>query len=235
MNSVYGEPSSPYNNQSPSPYYADVPSPYYAPPSSTYPIDVLFPRIEKHNQFYAIPVLGYLVKQIMLIPIEIFWLVMAVVMWVLQLVLWIPVLFTGKYPEFGRTFTAGFIRVHTRMTAFALGLTDSYPSFSLQDENPGDAIVQYQWQPSYNRFYAIPVLGYLIKTIMLIPQLIVLQILSWVVLLMQLVTWIPVLTTGEYPSWGYTICGGYLRYTARVHGFMYGLTDQYPPIVRLDS
>jgi hypothetical protein len=234
MNSVYGEPSSPYYNQSPTPYSGGSPSPYYAP-SSTYPIDVLFPRIEQHNRFYAIPIIGGAARTVMLIPLMIFWLVMALVMYVLQFVLWIPVLFTGQYPEFGRTFTAGFLRIHTRMMAFAMGLTDSYPSFSLQDDNPGDAIVQYQLQPSYNRFYAIPVLGYLVKYIMLIPHLIILYILSWVVSLMQLVTWIPVLTTGHYPSWGYTICGGFLRYTARVHGFMFGLTDNYPPIVRLDS
>jgi hypothetical protein len=171
----------------------------------------------------------------MLIPIMIFWFVMAVVMYVLQLVLWIPVLFTGQYAEFGRTFTAGFIRVHTRMMAFALGLTDSYPSFSLQDDNPGDAIVRFQRPPSYNRFYAIPVLGIVVKAVMLIPQFIISYLLSTVVTILQLVTWIPVITTGHYPSWGYTLCGGYLRYTARVYGFLFGLTDAYPPIAQLDS
>jgi hypothetical protein len=38
-----------------------------------------------------------------------------------------------------------------------------------------------------------------------------------------------VLFGGKYPVWGYSLVGGYLRWSVRVQAFFYGLTDAYPP------
>ena len=84
-------------------------------------------------------------------------------------------------------------------------------------------------QESYNRGFAFPLLGGLVRFILLIPHIIVLYILLIIVYLLQYILWIPVLFTGRYPSWGRDIVGGYVRWSARIQCYFLGLTDQYPP------
>jgi hypothetical protein len=196
-----------------------------------YPVQVLFPLLESYNRFYAIPVVGYAVKIVMLIPYIIVMYVVALIVGLLQLVAWIPVLTTGQYPEWNRNLAEGFIRYTKRSASFLFGLTDRYPSFGLQDEmgGGGDALITFARQETYSRFYAIPVIGYLAKIIMLIPHIIVMYLLGLVVSVLQLVTWIPVLTTGQYPEWGHNLVGGYIRWYTRIMAFALGLTDVYPP------
>lgn len=196
-----------------------------------YPVQVLFPLLDTYNRFYAIPLIGYIAKMIMLIPYMIAMCVVGLVVSVLQLVAWIPVLTTGQYPEWNRNFAEGFIRYTKRASSFTYGLTDRYPSFSLQDEpgGTGDALINFPRQESYNKLYAVPVVGLLIKEVMLIPHLVILYVLGIVVSFLQLFTWIPVLFTGQYPSWGHNMVGGYIRWLARVMAFGLGLTDVYPP------
>ena len=81
----------------------------------------------------------------------------------------------------------------------------------------------------HNLFWAIPVIGILVKLIILIPHMILLYVIAIVASVLTLVTWIPVLFNGHYPAWGYEIVGGYLRYYTRMSAYLYGLTDQYPP------
>ena len=80
-----------------------------------------------------------------------------------------------------------------------------------------------------SRFYAFPVLGYVARTVLLLPHMVVMAILGLLVGLLQLVLWIPVLLTGRYPRWGYAVVGGYLRWNTRMQAFFLGLTDEYPP------
>jgi len=91
--------------------------------------------------------------------------------------------------------------------------------------------VQLSWQiqPSYNRFWAIPIIGILAKFVALIPHMLVLAVLGIGLYLSQLVLWAYVLFGGKYPDWGYRFVGGMIRWWTRVQMFFYGLTDQYPP------
>lgn len=84
--------------------------------------------------------------------------------------------------------------------------------------------------PAHNgRFWAIPLVGYFARLLVLIPHLIVMLLVAMVVGLAMLILWIPVLFAGRYPKWGYALVGGYLRWNLRVNAFFFGLTDAYPP------
>jgi len=84
--------------------------------------------------------------------------------------------------------------------------------------------------PNNSRFFAIPLLGGLVRFILMIPHLIVLYALTIVVIyIFTLFMWAIVLFTGRYPPWGYSMVGGYLRWTTRVSAYLLGLTDKYPP------
>lgn len=202
----------------------------YVGSSTGYPVHVEFPILENHNKFYAIPIVGYLVRNIMLIPYIIVMLVLALVVYVCQLVVWFPVMTTGQYPAWAFRLNGGLIRYFKRYSSFLYGLTDAYPSFSLEDHpGDGDAMVVIEPQQTYSKFWAIPVVGLVVKEIILIPHVIIVGILGYVVGIVQLVTWIPVLFGGKYPLWGYQLVGGWIRWSARIMAFGLGLSDQYPP------
>ena len=96
-------------------------------------------------------------------------------------------------------------------------------------EQAYDVQVEFTVPAEHNRLWAVPVLGIVVKLIILIPHLILLYVLGIVATVLALVTWIPVLFGGHYPSWGYEIIGGYLRWNTRATAYLFGLTDQYPP------
>ncbi len=174
---------------------------------------------------WAIPLIGLLVKEIILIPHFFVLAVLGFVVSLAHMVIWIFVLLSGQYPEWGFNLTAGVLRWGIRVMLYFLGLTDKYPAFSMHA--PGD--IEIPRPQSSSRFFAIPIVGLFVKEIMLIPHLIVLYALGLVVGVCQLVIWIPVLFGGTYPTWAYQLVSGYVLWSARVYAYLLGLTDAYPP------
>lgn len=66
-----------------------------------------------------------------LIPQAIVLAVLGIVLYVIYVIAFFAVLFTGKFPEGMRNFVIGLSRWYVRFTAYALLLTDVYPPFSL--------------------------------------------------------------------------------------------------------
>ncbi len=98
---------------------------------SSYPVDLVVPEPASSSRFWAIPVIGWLIKVIIVIPHLIILYFLLLAFEVLQLVIWIPVLFGGKYPTGLFGFVKGILRWSVRLQVFLLGLTDQYPPFSL--------------------------------------------------------------------------------------------------------
>lgn len=190
-----------------------------------YPIVLSTGKPESVNRVWAIPLVGFFVKVIILIPHFVVLYVLGIANGVAHLVIWIPVLFTGHYPEWGFNLSAGVLRWSQRLIVYLYGLSDNYPAFSMGVA--GDIVIP---RPEFSsRFFAIPLLGIFVKMIILIPHFIVLYVLGIVVALCQLVIWIPVLFTGSYPNWAYQLVSGYILWATRVYAYVLGLTDSYPP------
>jgi hypothetical protein len=193
-----------------------------------YPAQVQFDVPPASSRFWAIPLLGILAKFAVLIPHIVCLYLLGLAVGVLQLVLWIPVLFTGRYPEWGTNLVGGTIRWGARVQSYFYGLTDEYPPFGLAD-SAYPVRVSFQVPPFSNRLWAVPVVGILIKLVILVPHLIIVYALGAVVGALQLVIWAFVLFGGRYPEWGYELVGGYIRWYVRVVAYLFGLNDQYPP------
>lgn len=199
--------------------------------SPSYPVQVIFERPPSPNPFWAVPIIGLVAKAIILIPHFVALALLGTVVVALQFVVWIPVLFTGLYPDWAFTLVSGTLRWGVRVEAYFFGLTDEYPPFAL-GEPAGVAYpvhVSFERQPTYNQGWAIPVLGILVKSVLLIPHALILSLMRIVAEVLILVTWMPVLFSGTYPEWGYQLIGGYFRWSTRVYAYFLGLTDRYPP------
>jgi Domain of unknown function (DUF4389) len=193
--------------------------------STSYPIALAAERPESPSRFWAIPIVGIFVKGIILIPHYIILYVLYLVVLLAHLVIWVPVLFGGRYPDWAFGLNAGLLRWYSRVTLYTYGLSDKYPEFAMQA--PGD--VDFVQPETSNRLWAIPLLGIVVKYIILIPHFIVWYVLAIITGLAHLVIWIPVLFSGSYPDWGFNLTKGLVVYSARLFGYMVGLTDRYPP------
>jgi Domain of unknown function (DUF4389) len=190
-----------------------------------YPVVFTAERLDSSSRFFAIPIIGLLAKLIILIPHFIILYVLGGVLGLAHLVIWVPVLFGGRYPDWGFSLSAGVVRWAMRVYLYIFGLNDQYPAFSF--DAPGDISIAFP--ESSNRLWAIPLFGFVIKYIILIPHFIILYVLSLAVNVCQLVTWIPVLFTGQYPDWGFQLVSGLVIWNTRVLAYLLGLSDRYPP------
>lgn len=64
------------------------------------------------------------------------------------------------------------------------------------------------WAPPVNRFWGVPLLGYWVRALVLIPHAIVLWFLALGVGFGILFAWIPDLFNGRMAQWGYDVVGG---------------------------
>jgi hypothetical protein len=83
------------------------------------------------SRFWGVLLLGPLVRYVILIPHLIVLGVLAIVAFISFIVLWIPILVTGKYPNAFASFYTSFFRYGARIAAYMLLLPVPYPPFSL--------------------------------------------------------------------------------------------------------
>jgi hypothetical protein len=197
--------------------------------SSSYSVNFQVDYPASTSRLFAVPILGIVIRLILLIPHLIVIYILQILAEIVFIVAWIPVLFTGKYPEGLYSLVSGFIRWYARVYAYLFGLTDKYPPFSLGDEPSYPVHVTIEQPAQSSRFFAIPIIGGVVRIVLLIPHLIILYIMFAISFLFNLVAWIPALFAGTYPRWQYSFQSGLIRYGTRVFAYLFGLTDKYPP------
>lgn len=193
------------------------------------PVNLTIDHPAASSKLYAVPVLGLVIKQVMLIPHFIALTVVGAVAALMSIYAALAVLFTGTYPQPAYNWLTGTVGWGARIYAYFLGLTDQYPPFSLSVDTNYPVQFSVAFPDSPKRFFAIPLIGLLAREIMLIPSLIVAYALSAVVSIIFAIAWIPVLFTGRYPAGLFSFCVGTLRWDLRNFCYLYGLTEQYPP------
>jgi hypothetical protein len=203
---------------------ADLPPPG-PPPGSVYPVKVDVPRDPGQNRLWGIPFIGVAIRGILLIPVMFVLFFLALIVSILLLVSWIPILFTGRQAPFIYQLVGTTIRLSIRAALYALLTTGRYPWF-----NPDHPVTltfdEYEQQ---NRLWGIPILGILVRVILLIPHFFVLWVLGAIVGLLVLIMWAPVLVNGRQADSIVDFVGGVYRWGARVSAYSLLLTGKYPP------
>lgn len=202
-------------------------APAPVPRQPVYPMITTFDETVTMSRLWGIPLLGVMVRWFLLIPHFLVLALYAIVVALLQLVIWIPVLVNGQYPGWGYSIVGGFIRWVTRVQAYAILAAAAYPPLSAGGRH--DVDVRWDEAQPIARWAGIPILGVLVRSVLLIPHLVILYFLGIAVGFLNLVTWIPVLLTGRYAGWAYQIVGGYIRWQNRANCYVLLMTGPYPP------
>jgi hypothetical protein len=116
-----------------------------------------------------------------------------------------------------------------RITAYVVLLSSRYPPFDLAQAPDDQVFVHVPREAQINRLWGIPIIGFCARLLALIPHYVALFFVAWVVIVLCLLTWLPVLLMGRQASAVYRWIGGYLRWTARVTGWLWMVTGDYPP------
>ena len=166
------------------------------------------------------------------IPHGIILYVLGIVAWLLSLVAFVVILFTGRYPKSLFDFVVAYYRWTLRVAAYAgpfLGnfMVDKYPPFSFEEEPDDPVILRVEYPESLSRLHALLkfFLGWLYVGI---PHGIILFIYLILLVIALFFTWFIVLITGRFPLSIFGFAEGYMRWNTRVNLYLAFARDEYP-------
>lgn len=188
--------------------------------------ELIIPTNAHPNKLYAFPIIGFLIKTIMLIPVFIVGGLIGLVAGVLWLITPFTILFTGKYWDAGYTWAINNIIYTTKMYLFLGGITDKYPGFNVSSNGIFEMHLPKPEAP--NRFLGFPIIGFFIRIILMIPYLIYLSILQYGMYFAVIGSWFGVLIKGTYPESFYEFIKDQLRVSIAYDAYIYYLSDTYP-------
>jgi hypothetical protein len=193
--------------------------------SRIYP-ELIIHNIEHPNRLLAIPFIGFFIRIILIIPPAIVNLFLGILYFVTCLIVPFVILFTGKYWDPAYKYSLMYLRYSTKIGLYIYGLTDKYPGFSFDES--GIFTLRYDKPTKPSRLLAFPLLGFLIRMILLIPYFIYIEVLGRGAFIGLVWSWLVILFTGRYPESIYE----FLRDTIRVSNasgiYMSYLSDTYP-------
>ena len=133
------------------------------------------------------------------------------------------ILFRQKYPRWWFDWNLELQRFTNRVAAYLALMDDRYPSTTDQQsvhldyDYPDAARDLNRWLP-------------LVKIFMAIPHFIAVGLLDLAAIVVLIVAWFAILSTGRYPPRLFDFVQGVIRWNNRVIGYAVTLvTDQYPP------
>jgi hypothetical protein len=147
--------------------------------------------------------------------------VLGAVAFVMAIVSWFFIVFTGRQPKGLWDFASYYLRWRSRAVAYTALLRDEYPPF-------GDTAYPVQLglgeMPEERNRWSVG-----LRLFFLIPHVIVLFFLGIAWAITAIIGWFAILFTGAYPESLYRFAIGYLRWSLRVEAYALLMHDEYPP------
>jgi hypothetical protein len=143
------------------------------------------------------------------------------VAYILAIVTWFAIVIGGRDIAAIRQYTLFYLRWRVRALAYLMLLQDAYPPFG-DDAYPASLMFVETEGP--RRRVSV---GF--RLILIIPQLIVVGLLTIAWWVTSFVAWLAILFTGNYPEGLYRFGVGVLRWFIRVEAYLLLLVDEYPP------
>jgi hypothetical protein len=198
--------------------------------SGGYPVDLLVTDEREINRLWGIPIAGVLVRMFLAIPHFVVLSILGIGMQLWFLVGWIWILAYGRVPAIAVTLLTEVMHRGSRVAGYTVGLLPGeYPRLEPGAPGPTDVRIHLE-SLAINRLWGIPFLGFAVRILVTIPHLIVLAFLAVGVVLVHLVLWIPILSTGRYPGWAASFFGAVLRFGVRVQAYLLLMPVPYPPL-----
>lgn len=146
---------------------------------------------------------------------------------VLSVISWWAVLFTGQYPRTFFDYQVNLLRWRMRVSARILNLADGYPPFGMDATDP--KLVLHIVYPAKLDQGLLLLRLFFQAIYVYIPHGFCLFFRAIAMLFVAFFAWWAVLFTGKYPKGMHDFVVGTLRWGIRVNMYVAFLTDKYPP------
>ena len=200
--------------------------------SAAYPVSFDIRQPESLNRILNFPLfIGTTIKALLLIPHFIIIYLFSIALVVLWILGPFGILFTGNYPQGMFNFNVGMNRWISRVYAYYYSTVDQYPPFSLDEGRDDLTTLRVDYPPALSRLLNFPIIGTMVKAILVIPQLVILVFAAIGVLVLVFVGQFVILFTGAMPVGFHAFIAAFLRLSYQVTAWVFSLTDQYPPFI----
>jgi len=193
------------------------------PTAASYPVSFTFVPAERIARWRP------LVAWLLVIPHIFVLYVLQIAASICVFISWFAILFTGKQPEGLVGFPVLVLRYQTRILTYSTFLQEEYPPFSFGSEatDPGDyPRMRVDATPAYTDRNRLTVF---FRSFMCIPQVFVLLFVAVGAGVVITIAWFVVIFTARWPDGMRDFVIGYIRWSTRVTGYAFLLTDEYPP------
>lgn len=146
------------------------------------------------------------------------WSIAAGVLWVVD---WIWTLIAGRSPDWAHAFFTAYVRYTVHTSSYLFLAAEPFPQFVGEPGYPVDV----QVDPSHEQRRVIT----LFRIILAIPMLIVAGVLQYVQAAVAIIAWFYCLFAGRMHEGMRNIITFCIAFNARTSGYIYFLTDRYPP------
>jgi hypothetical protein len=199
-------------------------------PVPAYPIRLEISRPEKQSRLTNFPLgIGTTIRALILIPHLIILYFLQLAAYIVFFIATFAILFTGRYPEGMFKFFVGYTRWMSCVYGYLGSLYDPYPAFSLDPQEGYPLTLEVDYIAEKSRLLNFPIVGLVIKTILAIPHFIILTFLLIAAYIVVFIAQFAILFTGSFPAGMHGFVVGTGRWYTRVNGYVYALTDKYPP------
>ena len=168
-----------------------------------------------------------LVQWLLAIPHLIVLNVLDSVLFVLAVISWFAILFTGNIPKGLFDFMAMILRYQWRTISYVMFMRESYPPFEFDAANidpendPARFSVEYPERLSRGLIF--------VKWLLVIPHIVALAVLFLAGFFVWIASFFAVLFTGRWPEGMRRFVLGTMAWSLRLSAYMYLMTDEYPP------
>ena len=178
------------------------------------------------NRWYAFPLIGLMVRLVFLLPVFLELLFLGIFSFFVLVTNWFVILFTRNYWNFAYRYFLGVMRLSGKVRLFIWGITDTYPGFSFSTKGIYTLTFTKPEKPSL--LLAFPVIGILIRFILLIPYFIFNEVLDRGAGLAMVISWFTVLFKKRFPESLYEFERDSLRVSFAASAYIVGFSDKYP-------
>ena len=200
------------------------------PMGGEYPVRLEVLRPDMQSRITNFPLgIGTFIRSILAIPHLIIIYFLQIVANILFFIATFGILFTGNYPRGLFNFFVGYMRWNANITGYLVSAYDKYPPFSMDPQPAYPLTLSVDYPTGLSRFLNFPILGYIIKAILLIPHYIIIAFLALAALVVLFIAQFAILFTGSFPAGMHGFMIGVGRWSIRITAYLMAVTDKYPP------
>jgi uncharacterized protein DUF4389 len=186
---------------------------------TSYPVEFEMDYVERRSR------LTTFFRSLLAIPHIFFAAVYGIAFYVVYIIAWFALMFTGRWPAGLYEFAGGFLRYITRLSAYLYLGVDQYPPFS---GAPDDTYpVRVHIAPPLASYSRVKVF---FRGLYAILAIVIRYALSIVIAVVGLLGWFAIVFTGRQPAALQNALTFALSYTTRADGLIFLITETYPSL-----